>query len=60
METIATGIGILVGTAIGIVILTLLGFIFKALWNSTLPVGANFKVLHSSRSAFVTINDWRR
>lgn len=46
METLSGGIlGVLLGIAVGIAILTLLGFIFKALWNSTLPDLFGFKTI---------------
>lgn len=46
METMVGGIlGVLLGTIVGVAILTLLGFIFKALWNSTLPDLFGFKTI---------------
>ncbi len=46
MESLVGGfLGLLLGIALGVVILTLLGFIFKALWNSTLPELFGFKTI---------------
>lgn len=46
MENVAgTFLGAFIGLAVGLAVLTLLGFIFKALWNSTLPELFGFKTI---------------